>query len=107
VQSRFADLKVANAYIGLQVPVGSGLVRASYINSNLSGRTHAGVSTDANDAHQFALGYLYNFTKRTALYTNIVHVVNRGASAIAVDKNPTLLAGQGSTGYEVGMRHSF
>jgi predicted porin len=106
-RSEWLDLKVANAYVGLQVPVGPGLVRASYIDSNLSGRTHEGVSTDANDAHQLALGYLYNFTKRTALYTNIAHVVNKGASAIAVDKNPTLLAGRNSTGYDLGMRHSF
>jgi predicted porin len=106
-QSKFADLKVANAYVGLQVPVGKGLVRASYINSNMSGHTSAGVSTEANDAHQVALGYLYNLTKRTALYTNIAHVVNKGTSAIAVDKNPTLLAGDNSTGYEIGMRHSF
>ena len=106
-QSRWLDQKVANAYVGLQVPMGAGLVRASYLQSNLSGLTRAGVSTDANDAHQVALGYLYNFSKRTALYTNVAHVVNKGASAIAVDKNPTLLAGENSTGYELGMRHSF
>jgi predicted porin len=106
-QSRWLDLKVANAYVGLQAAAGPGLVRASYIHSNLSGRTPAGVSTDANDANQFALGYLYSFTKRTALYTNIVHIVNKGASAIPVDRNPPLSAGQDSTGYEVGMRHSF
>ena len=106
-QSKWLDLKVANAYIGLQVPVGGGLVRASYLDSNLSGHTHAGVRTDANDAHQLAVGYLYNLTRRTALYTNVVHVANKGSSAIAVDKNPTLLAGHNSTGYEVGMRHSF
>jgi predicted porin len=106
-QSKWLATKVANTYVGLQVPVGPGLVRASYINSNLSGSTRAGVSTDANDAHQFALGYLYNLTKRTAIYTNVARVTNKGASAVAVDKNPTLLAGQNSTGFDLGLRHSF
>jgi predicted porin len=91
----------------VQVPVGRGLVRASYINSNLSGTTGGGVNTDANDAHQIALGYLYNLTKRTAIYTNVAHVTNKGASAIAVDKNPTLVAGKSSTGFDLGLRHSF
>jgi len=106
-QSSFADQKVANVYLGGQVPLGLGLVRASYLISNLSGTTPAGVGVDANDAHQFALGYLYNLSKRTALYSNVVHVTNKGASAIAVDKNSTLVAGKGSTGVDLGVRHTF
>jgi len=106
-QSKFVDLKVANYYIGAQVPVGRGLIRASYLNSNLSGRTSAGVDTDPNDASQFALGYLYNLSKRTGIYTTVARVANKGASAIAVDKNPSLIAGRDSTGFEVGLRHFF
>jgi predicted porin len=106
VRSKWLDQRVANTYIGLAVPMGRGLIRASYLNSNLSGLAK-GVSTNANDAHQFALGYLYNLSKRTAVYTNVARVVNKGASAIAVDKNPPLLGGQNSSGYEVGIRHSF
>lgn len=63
--------------------------------------------TDANDARQFAAGYLYNLSKRTALFSNLVRVTNQGASAIAVDKNPTLAAGKDSTGVDFGVRHSF
>lgn len=106
-QSSFADQKVANVYLGGQVPLGLGLVRASYLISNLSGTTPAGLGVDANDAHQFAIGYLYSLSKRTALYSNVVRVTNKGASAIAVDKNPTLVAGKDSTGVDLGMRHSF
>ena len=106
-RSKFVNLKVANYYIGAQVPAGRGLVRASYVNSNLSGVTPAGVNTDPNDANQVALGYLYNLSNRTALYSNVVRLTNKGASALALDKNPTLLAGQRSTGFELGMRHSF
>jgi predicted porin len=106
-QSKWLATKITNAYVGMQVPVGRGLIRASYINSNMAGHTRSGINIDANDAHQVALGYLHNLTKRTALYTNISRVWNKGTSAIAVDKNPTLLAGQNSLGYEVGMRHAF
>jgi predicted porin len=106
-QSRAAGLKVANYYLGGQVPLGQGFVRVSCVNSNLSGTTAAGVNTDANDARQFAVGYLYNLSKRTAVYSNLVRVANQGASAVAVDKNPTLAAGKDSTGLDFGLRHSF
>ena len=106
-QSRAAGLKVANYYVGAQVPLGPGFARVSYVTSNLSGTTSTGVNTDPNDARQFAVGYLYNLSKRTALYSNLVRVTNQGASAIAVDKNPTLAAGKDSTGLDFGLRHSF
>ena len=106
-RSSFADLRIVNYYVGAQVPVGRGSVRASYLRSNPSGTTAAGIRTDADDAHQFALGYLYDLSRRTALYANVARVSNSGASAIAVDRNPVLAAGADSTGFEVGMRHSF
>jgi predicted porin len=106
-ESRFAALKVANYYLGAQAPVGRGLVRASYLHSNLSGRTAAGVDTNANDASQIALGYLYNLSRRTAIYSALARVSNKGASAVAVDKNPTLLPGKTSSGVEAGIRHFF
>ena len=106
-QSRIASMKVSNVYIGGQMPLGVGLVRASYLRSNLSGRNGSGLSIDADDAQQVALGYLFNLSSRTALYANVAHVANQGASAIAVDRNPTLLPGKSSTGFDVGVRHSF
>ena len=106
-QSKIADLKVSNVYVGVQVPWGAGLVRASYLRSNQSGRSAAGVTIDGDDAQQVALGYLYNLSARTALYGNVAHVANHGVSAIAVDRNPTLAPGKSSTGFDVGVRHSF
>jgi predicted porin len=106
-RSKFAALKVANYYIGTSIALGAGTVRVSYLRSNLSGINAAGVNTDANDANQIAAGYLYNFSKRTALYTNVVRVSNKGASAVAVDRNPTLVAGKKSSGIELGLRQFF
>ncbi|MFL6695482.1 MAG: porin [Ramlibacter sp.] len=106
-RTKFGGLQVANAYLGMQMPMGAGLIRASYINSNLSGVTSTGVNTNANDAHQIAVGYLHNLSKRSAIYGNVARVTNKGASAVAVDKFPTLAAGQNSTGIDLGIRHSF
>jgi predicted porin len=106
-RSKFAALKVANYYIGTGIALGAGTVRLSYLRSNLSGINAAGVNTDANDANQIAAGYLYNFSKRTALYTNIVRVTNKGASVVAVDRNPTLVPGKKSSGIELGLRQFF
>lgn len=106
--SSFADARVTNRYVGLQVPVGAqGLVRASYIVSDLSGRGADGARLDGDDAHQVALGYLHDLSRRTALYGNVVRVTNGGASAIAVERTPAPLAGQRSSGVELGLRHSF
>ena len=106
-QSKTGALKVANYSLGATVPVGAGLIRASYIHSNASGTTALGVDTNPNDANQFALGYMYNLSKRTAVYTTVATVKNKGAAAYAVASQPLLAAGEKSTGVELGLRHSF
>jgi predicted porin len=65
------------------------------------------VNVNANDANQIALGYIYNLSKRTALYTTVSRVDNKGNTTYAVASTPVLLAGEKSTGVEVGLRHSF
>jgi predicted porin len=106
-QSRIESGRVTNTYIGGQIPIGRGMVRASYIRSDQSGRNAAGASIDANDAHQVALGVLYNLSQRTAFYSNVVRVSNASGSSVAVDRNPAPAAGRDSTGVDLGVRHSF
>jgi predicted porin len=62
---------------------------------------------DANDANQFAVGYIYNLSKRTAIYSTAAYVKNKGTANFAVAAAPTLVAGGKSTGLELGLRHSF
>ena len=62
---------------------------------------------DANDANQFAVGYIYNLSKRTAVYGTAAYIKNKGNATFAVASAPTLVAGGKSTGAEVGLRHSF
>ena len=109
LQNKFVNQKLASYSIGALVPVGLGQIKAAYTHANASGRTAANVNVDANDANQFALGYVYNLSKRTALYGTGVYVKNKAGAAFVATGGPALLAGNDrkSTGGEVGIRHSF
>jgi predicted porin len=106
-QSKFVDQKIATYSIGAIVPVGAGQIKAAYTHANASGVTAAGVNVDANDANQFALGYVYNLSKRTAIYGTGAYIKNKGAATFAVASAPAIVAGGKSTGLELGLRHSF
>ena len=105
-QSKFAGQKLAVYNLGAQAPVSqAGVVRVSYVNANASG-----AATDSNDASQLAVGYLHNLSKRTSLYATVARVNNKGNAVYNVVSStalPTLAAGQSSTGYEFGVRHTF
>jgi len=106
-QSKFAAQKIATYSLGAVVPVGLGLIKAAYTHANASGTNAVGVNVDANDANQFALGYIYNLSKRTAVYGTAAYIKNKGAATFAVASAPAMVAGGKSTGAEVGIRHSF
>jgi predicted porin len=106
-QSKFAAQKLQVYSIGAIAPIGVGQIKASYTHADSQGTNAAGVNVDANDADQLALGYIYNLSKRTALYSTVAYVKNKGNAAFAVNSAPTLVPGEKSTGFEVGMRHAF
>ena len=105
-----------NVYsISAVVPMGQGEIHAGYDRSKLS---DTGVS---NKVDKLALGYVYNLSKRTAVYTNVARVSNGNATVISLGSPgasansmansgsataaPTL--GGKSTGAEFGVRHFF
>jgi len=109
-QAKYSGQKQVVFNLGALVPVGPGNVRVSYVDANASGQTGSGASIDDNDAHQFAIGYVYDLSKRTSLYTTVAKVDNKGAAAFVVDGNPALPKpndGRDSTGIEFGIRHRF
>jgi predicted porin len=86
--------------VGATAPVGPvGLVRASYSRY----RTDAATNPTAK---KWALGYVHNLSKRTALYATYAHVSNEGSSASALN-GATTAPGASSSGYDIGLRHSF
>ena len=106
-QNEFGAGKVTVTSIGATGPLRSGTFRASFTRADGSGRTPAGTLIGDNDADQFALGYVHNLSKRSALYATYARVANDGRATYATGTPPALAAGATSTGYEFGVRHSF
>jgi predicted porin len=93
--------------LGAWIPVGQGTVKISLNRANLSGRVGT-VSIDANDSQQLALGYVYDLSKRSALYTTVSVIKNKGAATYAVPGGASGMTGGGtSRGLEGGLRHNF
>ncbi|KQP20464.1 porin [Pseudorhodoferax sp. Leaf265] len=84
--------------VGTTVPVGAGLVRASW--------TRASQKDSEVRADKFALGYVHNLSKRTALYTTFAYLKNKDASSLALNGSVTG-AGDSSKGLDIGLRHAF
>ena len=106
-QSKFADHKLAALGIGAHAPVGPGTLRVGYTRANASGTSIGGADVDENDADQFALGYVYDLSKRTAVYGTAAYVKNKGQATFAVASSPAMPSGEKSTGFEFGLRHTF
>ena len=107
----FADTEAkANGFlIGATAPIGAGLIRASYSIVKLDAD---GVSADPK-AQKFALGYVHNLSKRTALYATLAHVSNKNGAAFTAYGGGNAVTGiagtanKSSNGYDFGIRHSF
>jgi predicted porin len=87
--------------VGTQYKLGTGEVRFAY--------TTLKADKVANDATQWAVGYVHDLSKRTALYANYSQLSNDGTGTrfTVGGGNNTTTPGGGSTGYEFGVRHSF
>lgn len=95
--------KQSNVLIGVAVPVGAGTIKASLARSDRSG---PGVQAD--DARQVAVGYSHALSKRTTLYTAYSHIANKGNAAyVTADVSPPGVAGEKSTGFQLGINHAF
>lgn len=89
--------------IGGLIPVGAGEIRVSFSQYEVEA---AGPDPKSR---KIALGYVHNLSKRTALYTTYARVRNsNGATSSAVPgavAGPA--AGSSSSGWDLGVRHSF
>lgn len=84
--------------LGVTAPVGAGLVRASY-------STYENKGTSA-ESKQTAVGYVHNLSKRTRAYATYARVSNSGGAAVSLG-GATGIANKSSTGFDIGMTHSF
>ncbi|KPU94644.1 porin [Variovorax paradoxus] len=124
VQNKF-DTGLTNTHdsykgylIGATVPVGPGLIRASYSAVRYNeGAT--GLYGEDPRVNKLALGYVHNLSKRTALYATVARVSNRNDAAYTGSLTAASTTGYGSTGvgytglpksstgYDFGIRHAF
>ena len=100
------DQKVA--MFGVTVPFGASTLKASY----LTAKGAQGTSATDFDAKQFAFGYQYDLSKRTAIYATASSLNNGGTAAagarFTVGQGPAMTrGGDTSRGYNLGVRHSF
>lgn len=91
--------------LGATFSFGQNELRASYVRSDASGGS---ATFNAQDANQIALGHTYHLSKRTAMYATVASVNNKGTATFTVPGGPAgIRPGGKSTGYELGLRHSF
>jgi predicted porin len=124
VQNKF-DTALANSHdsykgylLGASMPVGAGLIRASYSTVRYNEGV-AGLTGEDPRVNKFAIGYVHNLSKRTALYATVARVNNRNDPAYTGSLISASTTGYGSTGvgftslprsstgYDFGIRHAF
>ena len=92
--------------VGGLIPVGAGEIRLAY--SRYTVDANAGANPRAS---KWALGYDHNLSKRTNVYATIARVSNSNGAAISLGNSVASVGGiangYSSTGFDIGVRHSF
>jgi len=99
-----ADTRYTHWGVGAVFRVGTGTIPVSYRRVRRDNAAGSG-------AQQIAIGYVHNLSKRTAVYTAISRLENRGRDTFTFrggNGGTSGLAGGGSgTGYDIGIKHFF
>jgi predicted porin len=104
-----SEFKLNTYAIGATAPLGAGVLRASVSRYD---RKDAGALGN-NDANKFAIGYVYNLSKRTAVYADVARIANKGGSTYGFGGlggslgGAVPVAGGNATGVAVGVKHAF
>lgn len=98
-------LDAASTQVGFHYQLGAGRVMASVVRQNDK-------SSGNNDATQYGLGYDYNLSKRTDVYTVVAYIKNQNEGQYALGAASasggfTSKPGEASKGIQIGMRHRF
>jgi predicted porin len=103
-QGAVAKYELSTISIGATAPLGAGVLK-------LQGQ-HYDTKDSSNDANKISLGYVYNLSKRTAVYADVARLKNKGAATFANQgvgglAVPAPTAGGTSTAFAVGVKHAF
>lgn len=97
-QDQLGTVKGNGMLIGATAPLGAGLVRASY--STYKNKANL------NESKQMAVGYVHSLSKRTRAYATYANVKNSGGASVALG-GATGVVNKASSGFDIGMTHSF
>jgi predicted porin len=111
------DLDLTGYLLGVTVPVGAGLIRASYSAVKYDDNIAAdplnpfAVAPADRKANKLAIGYVHNLSKRTALYATVARISNKNGAALTTGGPGFVTTGgltpKTATGYDFGIRHAF
>jgi predicted porin len=106
--------------LGATVPVGPGLIRVAYsavkYDNTLGARNQVFGVFDDPKADKFAIGYVHNLSKRTALYATAAVINNKDGADLLLGGPQYVqpvagvtgpLTPKTSVGYDFGIRHAF
>ena len=106
-QFKVDDARQTLLLVGAVATWGPHELKASWVKADLSGAVGA-TAIGANDAQQIGIGYVYNLSKRSALYATAAQISNEGQARYVIsDGPPGMGEGGKSRGYELGLRHRF
>jgi len=101
---------VRNWMVGGSVPIGNGLVRAQY-------SRHQDKNLDSSDCRKFGIGYRYNLSKRTNVYTDYARITNESNATCQIGFSGTAGSADfaqtpgsslyGVHGFDLGIQHAF
>jgi predicted porin len=86
-------------YLGVSHPIGQYTIDAQVARRD--------TKNSSSDVNMLVARLTYSFSKRTAVYTAIGRMANKGASAVALDAGGTVGVGLGQNGLMAGLRHTF
>ncbi|MGE0331475.1 MAG: porin [Ramlibacter sp.] len=85
--------------VGGLIPMGAGEIRLAY-------SRYKTTAAGSPESKKYAIGYVHNLSKRTALYTTYARVSNGGGANSSLNDAVTA-ANNKSSGFDLGIRHSF
>jgi predicted porin len=103
------DVSFNGYLVGATIPIGAGMILAS--NANVKYDVNQVTLHGNPKAEKFSIGYVYNLSKRTALYAIAARANEDNGASLTVG-GPAFVSNStytpaNSTGYAIGLRHAF
>lgn len=106
---QWSPRKTRDLSVGAAFPLSSGTIKVGLTRADRSGGAAGSGFADGDDSTRLGIGYVHDLSRRTALYTTYGRVNNKGAARSSVLYTPPtgMLGGEDSSGFELGIRHTF